>query len=105
VLEIAYATNQSIDVDEHTERIYELFEKFGYGRESLSDLRDAFEDGEAEFGGRVQGLLYITEELAKLAPAVTFYARATGEEFRDTWIREFEDGKATFAAGPWGYED
>ena len=24
-------------------------------------------------------------------------------EFRDTWVREFEDGKPVFAAGPWDY--
>jgi hypothetical protein len=100
ILEIAYATGESIDVDEHAERIYELLEKFGYDRDALNDLRDAFTDGEAEFGGRAAGLLFITEEIARLSPAVTFYARGTGEEFRDTWIREFEDGKAVFAAGP-----
>ncbi len=104
LLQIAYAGDESIDVDEHAELICEILEKWGYGRATLNNLRDAFEDGESEFGGRVQGLLYLTEQIAKLAPAVTFYARATGEEFRDTWIREFEDGKAVFAAGPWDYE-
>ena len=103
ILEIAYAGGESIDVDEHAERIYELLKKFGYGRETLNDLRDAFTDGEAEPGGRAAGLLFITEEIAKLAPGVKFYARGTGEEFRDTWIREFESGKAVFAAGPWHY--
>jgi hypothetical protein len=100
ILEIAYVDDKSIDVDEHAERIHELLQGYGYARENLNYLRDAFTDGEAEFGGSAEGLLYLTEQIAKLAPAVKFHARARGEEFRDTWVREFDDGKAVFAAGP-----
>jgi hypothetical protein len=105
LLQIAYASDESIDMDEHAERIYAILQQCGYSRETLNNLRDAFEDGEAELGGWADGLLPIVEQIAKLVPAVKFYARATGEEFRDTWIREFEDGKAVFAAGPWDCED
>jgi len=104
ILEIQYA-DESIDVDEHAERIYAILKECGYGREALNDLRDAFTDGEAELGGRAETLLYITEEIAKLVPDIKFSARGTGEEFRDTWVREFEDGMAMFAAGPWNYKD
>lgn len=105
ILEIAFVEDNSIDIDEHAERIHELLKNYGYARETLNYLRDAFADGEAEFGGRVEGLLYLAEQIAKLAPHVKFQARARGEEFRDTWVREFEGGKAVFAAGPWKYVD
>ena len=105
LLQIAYAREESIDVDQHDERIYGILKECGYGRETLNNLRDAFEDGETELGGGAQGLLEVIEQIARLAPAVTFYARAMGEEFRDTWVREFEGGKPVFAAGPWEYED
>lgn len=104
LLQIAYASDESIDVDEHAERIYPILQQCGFPRETLNDLRDAFEDGEAELGGWADGLLPIIEQIAQLVPAVGFHARAMGEEFRDTWVREFEDGKAVFAAGPWDYE-
>jgi hypothetical protein len=105
LLQIAYAREDSIDVDEHAGRIHEILEKCGYSQQTLNNLRDAFEDGESELGGGAQGLVEIVEQIARLAPAVQFYARATGEEFRDTWIREFEGGKAVFAAGPWEYDN
>jgi hypothetical protein len=104
LLQIAYATDASIDVDEHAERIHAILQQCGYNPETLNNLRDAFADGESEFGGWADGLLSIIEQIAKLVPGVKFHARATGEEFRDTWVREFEDGKAVFAAGPWDYE-
>jgi hypothetical protein len=105
ILQIAYASDESIDVDEHAGQIHEILKQCGYDQQTLNNLRDAFEDGETELGGGAQGLLEIIEQIATLAPGVKFYARATGEEFRDTWIREFENGKAVFAAGPWEYED
>ncbi len=104
LLQIVYASDDSIDVDEHAARIHAILKQCGYAPETLNDLRDAFADGEAELGGWADGLLPIIEQIAKLVPAVNFHARATGEEFRDTWVREFEDGKPVFAAGPWDYE-
>jgi hypothetical protein len=105
LLEIAYPNDEPIDVDEHAEDIHAVLGQLGYAREAFNDLRDAFEDGGAKVGGRADGLLPVIERIAKLVPSVPFYARATGEEFRDTWVREFNDGKAVFAAGPWNYVD
>ncbi len=105
-LEIAYVCGcEPIDVDEHAKDILKMLAEFGYGPMTLNYLRDAFADGASAFGGRAHGLLSVTEQIAKLLPTVIFHARCTGEEFRDTWVREFKGGKAVFAVGPWGYDD
>ena len=40
--------------------------------------------------------------LAARFPDISFAIRGRGEDIRDIWIREFADGRNTFAFGPPG---
>lgn len=96
-VEVSYGSGSRIDVDEIAE-VRVLANKAGY---SFNDLRDLFEDGQAEFGGYADGLTQLVADIARLYPGVDFMMRCCGEELVDTALRGFKGGQVVFMAGPW----
>lgn len=46
-------------------------------------------------------IIQLIEHIAQSFPEVRFYARGVGQSFGDMWLREFRNGQAVFAAGPY----
>lgn len=103
ILQIQYV-GDSLDVDEIADQILPILDEMGIARIVLNDLRDAFEDGESTLPMHSAYMLSLIESIAELKPELAFDARGLGEEYRDTWVREFENGKSVFAVGPWDYD-
>jgi hypothetical protein len=101
-LEIAYGEGPCpIDLDEIADEILKIFKAETLDDVLLNNFRDAFEVGGAALPVPGDITLEVVERIASLCPETTLFARFCGEDFRETWIREFEGGKATFAVGPW----
>jgi len=70
----------------------------------LDQLRHALEEEKGDFKGLcsddIEGLM---EHVSAGLPGVTFFVRGTGEEYADTWLRLFKDGRTIYRAGP--FED
>jgi hypothetical protein len=97
-LEVQYVDGQ-IDINSLEAELTELFNKDGIHLDVLNDLRLAFAGEEAIFNIDASYLSYVVERIASLQPSVSFHARGRGEELRDVWVREFEDGEAVFSEG------
>ena len=71
----------------------------------LSDLRTAWEQGSADFSDlRSEDVEALMQSVSAACPNLRFHIRGTGEEFRDTWVRELEGGKVVYSVGPFEYE-
>lgn len=80
----------------------------GWSEDLLADLRESLDGSDCD--GALVNKLWCPEiedmmlYISRAFPTVGFGARGFGEEFRDIWIREFRDGKVTFAHGPFDEE-
>jgi hypothetical protein len=92
-----------VDIGTKSAQILKILQDDGIHENVLSDLKDAFESGAGEFAVDAVYLLGLIETVATLFPDFPFHARGFGEEYRTTWVREFENGIATFSEGPWDY--
>lgn len=97
-LEIQYIENE-IDVDSIQVELKKVLAEDGINFDVLQDLRDAFSGQEAMFNVSASYLSYLVERVASFQPSVSFHARGRGEELRDVWVREFENGEITFSQG------
>ena len=71
----------------------------------LSDLAEAWQKGVTEFNGLVsQDVEAMMQSVSKACPGLRFIVRGTGEEMRDIWVREIEDGKIVYSIGPFDQE-
>ncbi len=67
----------------------------------LEDFRRGWTEGQTDFNGLVsqdiEGLMAV---ISAQCPGIKFYVRGMGEEFKDVWLRQFEDGEIVFQLGP-----
>lgn len=101
-LHIQYA-DDPIDIDNQSEKILEILKEDGIHSDVLSDLKAAFQNSTGDFSVNSIYLMDLVGAVAKMFPNQPFHARGLGEEFRYSWIREFENGIPSFSAGPWDY--
>jgi hypothetical protein len=67
----------------------------------LKDFRRGWSEGYTEFNGLVsQDIEGLMVHVSARFPSIRFYVRGMGEEFNDVWLRQFENGKIVFSAGP-----
>lgn len=97
-LEIQHVENQ-IDVDSIQDELKKVLAEDDIHFDVLQDLKAAFSGQETMLNVSASYLSYLVERVASLQPAVSFHARGRGEELRDVWVREFENGEATFSRG------
>lgn len=103
-LQIAYLDDsEPLEIEEVRDPIVELLDDEGLHPDVLDDIAEAFDVGVASFTLPADQLALLIESVAALAPQISFTARGLGEQFRDTWVREFRDGELVFEAGPWEY--
>jgi hypothetical protein len=80
-----------------------------WSQEIVSDLKGACESeqlGDLGFNNAYShGINELLEFVSKKFPEVTFYAKGSGEEFLDIWIRVYRGGFATMQFGPFVSED
>src|SRR5690606_9836465 len=93
-LQIANLGDECINVDDIGDRVLRILDRDGIHHDLLTDLRDSFNTGQSVCYVHSAYLLGLLEAVAAIAPQAHFEARCLGEEFRDTWIREFSGGKA-----------
>jgi hypothetical protein len=97
-LEILYVENK-VDVDSIQDELKKVLAEDGIHFDVLENLKTAFSGQETMVNVSASYLSYLVERVAGLQPAVSFHARGRGEELRDVWVREFENGEATFSQG------
>lgn len=104
-LQISYLEDcEALEIDDVLgDQILELLDNEGIHHDVLDDFDQAFDSGVASFNVHAASLALLVESIAALCPQLSFEARGLGEEFRDTWIREFRLGELVFEAGPWEY--
>jgi len=57
--------------------------------------------GQTDFKGLVsQDIDGLMASISAQFPGIRFYVRGMGEEFRDVWLREYENGAIVFKLGP-----
>jgi len=103
ILQIRYP-DDPLDIDDIGDLLLPSLDKMYIAHSVIDDLRDAFDDGEAEIYLPAGMVIDLVELIADLVPEVPFEARCLGETLRDTWIRTYENGLAIFEVGPWDYE-
>ena len=54
----------------------------------------------ADFRFNSYAVIELFTELAIKFPKVSFAIRGRGEDIRDVWVREYSQGRCTFALGP-----
>lgn len=101
-LQIQYV-DDPIDIDSHSEQILKILKEDGIHSDVFSDLKAAFQNSTGDLSIDSIYLLGLVEAVAGMFPNHPFHARGLGEEFRYSWIREFENGIPVFSAGPWDY--
>lgn len=101
-LQIQYS-DDPIDIDSQSEKILKILKEDGIHSDVFVDLKAAFENTAGDLSIGSIYLLGLIESVAQMFPNSPFHARCLGEEFRYTWIREFENGSPVFSAGPWDY--
>ncbi|WP_411879899.1 hypothetical protein [Polaromonas sp. YR568] len=97
-LEIQYVENQ-ISIETISENLKKILDEDGIHPDVLDGLNTAFEGTETMFNVPATYLSYLVERIAGLQPAVSFHARGRGEELRDIWVREFQNGEPIFSVG------
>jgi hypothetical protein len=90
-----------LNIDAVADQVLRLLEAHCVDASAYVDLRGAVLGGEAEFALPSARVCALVEQVATLLPHFEFGARGFGEEFRDTWVREFANGTVTFKQGPW----
>ena len=104
-LEIAYTGDwEPPDIDTVSEKILHLLDSDGIHHDVLQNIRVAFDTGKADFFVHAAYLAQLIQSISEFFPNCSFEARGLGEEFRNTWVRSFEDGKLIFEVGPWDYD-
>ncbi len=101
-LQIQYP-DDPINIDSQSEKILKILKEDGIHSDVFVDLKAVFETTSGELSIDSIYLLGLVESVAQMFPISPFHARCMGEEFRYTWIREFENGNAVFSEGPWDY--
>ena len=94
-----------VDIAPVSDAILLILKKDGIHRDVFSDLKAAFESGQADFRLHATYLKQLIQSVAPLLPTAHFEARGFGEEFRHTWIATFKNGVETFSQGPWDYDE
>lgn len=88
-----------IDIGSIQDELKDVLAEDGIHFDVIEDLKVAFSGLEAIFNVSAGYLSYLVERIAGLQPSVVFHARGRGEELRDVWVREFENGKVIFSQG------
>lgn len=102
-LQINNLGEDSIDIYLLKESIIEILSTDGIHEDVFEDLQTAFDEGEAPLNVTAAYLKELITKIATLDSNYHFEARAIGEEFRDLWVAEFDQGSVIFSAGTWGY--
>jgi len=64
------------------------------------DICDLLAGGRADFKLNSFAVIELFSKLAFSFPRISFAIRGRGEDIRDIWVREYSDGRNTFAFGP-----
>ncbi|MBC3918179.1 hypothetical protein H8L32_11880 [Undibacterium sp. CY18W] len=105
ILHIQFIGENDIpDISSKSDEIIKILTEDGIHKDVLCDLIAAFSNYEATFNVHSIYLLSLIESIASLFPSAWFGARGLGEEFRYTWVAEFQEGRKVFIQGPWDYE-
>jgi len=88
-----------IDIESIRDDIAAILNEDGIHPAVLDNLIGAFAGEETLLNLPNSYLSYLVERIAALLPDVSFHARGRGEELRDIWVREFENGAAIFSEG------
>jgi len=73
-----------------------------YHRDVAADMCKLIIEKHADFKLVSFAVMELFTALAARFPDISFAIRGRGEDIRDIWIREFADGRNTFAFGPPG---
>jgi len=96
-----YGGAKRLNIDAVSDQVLHLLEQDHLHSGVYEELRDAVLSGEAALGLSSAHVCFLVERVAALLPDFEFGARGLGEEFRDTWVREFANGSIVFKQGPW----
>lgn len=64
------------------------------------DICDLLAGGRADFKLNSFAVIELFSKLASSFPKISFAIRGRCEDIRDIWVREYSDGRNTFAFGP-----
>lgn len=103
-LQIAQTGDVSVEFESLSAQLEILLQRDGIHRDLLTDLHDAFEQGEAICWVHAAYLFQLISEIAPLTAPGSLEIRCLGEEFRHTWIMSVAAGRIEFSAGPWEYD-
>ena len=97
-LEIQFVEDQ-VAIDRISDELKNILAEDGIHLDVLDGLRTAFKGTETKINVSASYLAYLIERIASLQPTVSFHARGRGDELRDVWVREFQNGEAVFSVG------
>lgn len=95
-----YLGDQEFDFAGTSERLESEVQRLGLSKHVLKDLNELIQRREASFKLHWLSVIDIVTELAKLSPSVAFGIQGRGEDLRCVWVREYANGRETFAFGP-----
>ncbi|WP_395330778.1 hypothetical protein WBP06_00555 [Novosphingobium sp. BL-8H] len=84
--------------------IIKQLDEDGISHDVFQDIVTSFTDGRGQFRLHSAYLMDFLDKIAPLFPEVNFDARGLGEEFRDTWVAEYREGRREYTQGPWDYD-
>lgn len=93
-----------VDLKMIVDTVLKKLDEDGIHSDVFADLKQAFENGEADFNVHAAYLQILLRNITQSLPDAYFEARCLGEEFRDTWVATFRNGKEIFCQGPWEYD-
>jgi hypothetical protein len=95
-----YLDTQEFDVERIRPDIESMVTAGRYHLDVAKDICNLLAKKQTNFKLNSFAVIQLLSELARQFPAISFSIRGRGEEMRDIWVREFSDGKETFAFGP-----
>jgi len=98
-LEVQHFENAPVSIQSLLPRIASQLDDDGISRDVLKDLEEAFTTGKATLKVHSGYVAILIDLVHQLAPEAEFGVRASGEELRDVWIKEFRQDQK-FQVGP-----
>ncbi len=77
-----------------------VVDKIEFHRDVAQDMSELISQKHAAFKLNSFAVMHVFAGLAAKFPLVSFWIRGRGEDARDIWIREYSEGKESYAFGP-----
>jgi hypothetical protein len=97
---LQYLGDEEFNFAEIGKSLESTLDRSGLSTDVLKNLSNLISRREASFKLHWLSLIDVVAELARLSPSVAFGVQGRGEELRCVWVREYRNGRESFAYGP-----